>query len=159
MKFYFKILFLLISFASFQSFGQLNTYSVNELDSLLNEEQRPIVFFIKTDWCSICHGMENVVLKDEEVTNVLNESFYLVIFNAESKEDVVFKGRRYVFEPSGIRQGKHQFAMELAGGQGTIAFPSTIIVSSEGKLYQSNSFINKDDMLYILKTIREALLE
>lgn len=77
----------------------------------------------------------------------------------ESKEDVVFKGRRYVFEPSGIRQGKHQFAMELAGAQGTIDFPSTIIVSSEGKLYQSNSFINIEDMLYILKTIREALLE
>lgn len=159
MKFQYKIVLFFVFFFPLFSLGQLTVYSANQLDSLLYAEQRPLVFFMKTDWCSICHGMEKVVWNDKEVANVLNESFYFVIFNAESKEDVVFKGKRYIYEPSGINQGKHQFAMQLAGDKGALSFPSTVILLGRDKLCHNNSFIRQKDLLYVLKTIQEAVEE
>src|SRR5690554_5640189 len=80
------------------SLAQLNSYSANLLDSLQYVEPRPVVFFINTDWCFIFLAMENKVLKSNSVSKMLNENYYLVILDAESKEDVVFKGKRYGYE-------------------------------------------------------------
>src|SRR5690554_5123798 len=146
------ILFIMLLLAS-QSFAQLNSYSANDLDSLQYLEKRPVVFFINTDWCSICLAMENKVLKSDAVTKELNDNFYLVILDAESKEDIVFKGKRYVYEATGIDKGKHQLAMQLAKKDETVSFPSTVIMIENNVLYKNNSFMSKKDFLTVLKKI------
>lgn len=146
MRYIIVILFLVPLFA----FTQLKSYSANELDSLQYVEERPVMFFINTDWCSICLGMENKVLKSEAVSKMLNENYYLVILNAESKEDVVFRGKRYVFESSGLNEGKHQLAMQLAKKDGTVSFPSTVIMVGNDVIYKNNSFMNEKDLMAVL---------
>jgi thioredoxin-related protein len=149
MKIWIALLFLM----PFISLAQLNHYSANELDSLQYAEERPVVFFINTDWCSICLAMENKVLKSEEVTKELNKNYYLVILNAESKEDIIFKGKRYTYEASGIDEGKHQLAMQLAKKEGTVSFPSTVIMIGNSVIYKNNSFISKEDFLDVLRLV------
>ncbi|WP_107038286.1 thioredoxin family protein [Brumimicrobium mesophilum] len=137
----------------FSLMAQLNHYSANDLDSLQYVEERPVVFFINTDWCSICLAMENKVLKSEAVLKELNENYYLIILDAESKEDIVYKGKRYVYEATGIDEGKHQLAMELAKKNETISFPSTVIMIRNNVIYKNNSFINREDFLEMLNLV------
>jgi thioredoxin-related protein len=139
------------------SFTQLNIYSANELDSLQYIEERPVVFFVNTDWCSICLAMENKVLKSEGVSKELNENYYLVFLNAESKEDIVYKGKRYTYEASGIDEGKHQLAMQLAKMKGTISFPSTVLIVRNSVIYKNNSFMNEEDLLEVLRAVSKDL--
>lgn len=141
------------------SLAQLNTYSANELDSLQYVEKRPVVFFFNTDWCSICLAMENKVLKSSSVSKMLNENYYLVILNAESTEDIVYKGKRYIYEASGIGEGKHQLAMKLATKDGTVSFPSTVIMLGNDAVYKNNSFMTEKELLNILTTLSEKLKE
>jgi|SRR5690554_155973 len=141
------------------SLAQLNTYSANELDSLQYAEKRPVLFFVNTDWCSICLAMENKVLKSEAVSKELNENYYLVILNAESKEDIVYKRKRYVYEASGINEGKHQLAMKLARKDGTVSFPSTVIILGNETVFKNNSFMSEKDLINVLTLLNEKLKE
>lgn len=136
--------------------AQLTTYSANELDSLQYIEKRPVVFFIKTDWCSICLGMESKVLRSPAIAKELNENYYLVVLDAESKEDIVFKGKRYRYEASGIDEGKHQLAMKLAKKEGKVSFPSTVIFMGNAVVYKNNSFIGKKDLKAVLKRLTDV---
>jgi|SRR5690554_735965 len=135
------------------SLAQLNSYSANSLDGLQYAEKRPVVFFINTDWCSICLAMENKVLKSNAVSKMLNEKYYLVILNAESKEDIVYKGKRYIYEASGIGEGKHQLAMQLATKDGTVSFPSTVIMLVNDVVYKNNSFMSEKELFRVLNTV------
>lgn len=146
MKYIIALLFLIPVLSQ----AQLNSYSANELDSLQYVEERPVVFFINADWCSICLGMENKALKSEAVSKMLNENYYLVILNAESKEDIVYKGKRYVYESTGLNEGKHQLAMQLAKKDGTISFPSTVIIIGNDVVYKNNSFMSERDLMDVL---------
>ena len=152
MKNWIALLFLI----PFSSMAQLNHYSANDLDSLQYVEERPVVFFINTDWCSICLAMENKVLKSQAVLKELNKNYYLIILDAESKEDIVYKGKRYVYEATGIDEGKHQLAMSLARKNGTVSFPSTVIMLGNGIIYKNNSFINQEDFLKILNLVNPS---
>ena len=147
------ILFIMLLLAS-QSFAQLNSYSANDLDSLQYVEKRPVVFFINTDWCSICLAMENKVLKSQNISELLNEKYHLVLLNAEGTDDIVFKGKRYVYEASGVNEGKHQLARQLAKKDGTVAFPSTVIMVGNSVVYKNNSFITREE----LKTVLDEVL-
>ncbi|WP_146194148.1 thioredoxin fold domain-containing protein [Brumimicrobium oceani] len=148
-KIYLFLIFLIPLFSQ----AQLNVYSANELDSLQYFEERPVLFFIKTDWCSICLGMENKVLQSDSVSEILNKDYYLVILNAESKEDVVYKGKRFVYEPTGLNEGKHQLAMQLARKNGEVSFPSTVLMIGNDVVYKNNSFMNQEDLLEVLKLV------
>lgn len=154
-----KIWIAILFFMPLLSQAQLNSYSANELDSLQYIEKRPVLFFINTDWCSICLAMENKVLKSEKVSKELNENYYLVILNAESKEDVVYKGKRYTYEASGINEGKHQLAMQLAKKDGTVSFPSTVILLGNDVVYKNNSFMTEKELLNVLGLLTEKLKE
>ena len=145
-----KILIALLFLMPFISMAQLDHYSANELDSLQYFEERPVVFFINTDWCSICLAMENKVLKSKVVAKELNENYYLVILDAESKEDIVYRGKRYVYEATGLDEGKHQLAMELARKEESVSFPSTVIMLGNSVIYKNNSFMSIEDFLEVL---------
>ena len=93
------------------------------------------------------------MLKSDEVSSELNENYYLFILNAESKKDIVYKGKRYVFESSGVDEGKHQLAMQLAKKDGTVSFPSTVIMIGNSVIYKNNSYMSKEDFLKVLKLV------
>lgn len=133
------------------SFAQLNTYAVEELDSLQYTEARPVLFFINTDWCSICLAMENKVLKSKEISSILNQRFYTVILNAEYKEDIIYKGKRYQYRSHGINSGKHELAMQIAMKDGGVAFPSLAIIDGNKVMYKVNGFVGESELKRILE--------
>ena len=90
-----SMLFLSIQLAN----AQLNRWTFDELDSLQAVEERDVMVFLKADWCRYCKVMENSVFQDEAVSRELNNKFWLVTFDGESKLPVSLWERHFGSNP------------------------------------------------------------
>jgi thioredoxin-related protein len=151
-----KILLLLIFFWAIPSgFAQLKVYTFDEVAQLSKENPKPIVVFIHTNWCKYCKMMENSTFKNEEVIKILNQDFYFISLDAETKNDIIYNNQRFIFIPNGKNTGIHELATALATIDKQISYPTlTILDSSNTILFQKNSFLNTKTVLTILKTIK-----
>ena len=159
MKYTFKIVFFILLFGIYLPSetvrAQLKSYSFEQLDSLQSQQKRTVVVFIHTDWCKFCQAMKNTTLKNREIINKLNEYFYFIEFNAESKKTIQIKNRRFDYKPTGNNTGIHELAEELALIDGKIAYPTISLLNSNFEiLYQINSFINSKQLLKILQKLK-----
>jgi hypothetical protein len=57
--------------------------------------------------------MENSTLK-KPVIKELNENFYFISFDAETKQDITFNNHTFRFKPTGTNTGIHELATALA---------------------------------------------
>ncbi|KIA89734.1 Thioredoxin-like [Kaistella jeonii] len=69
------------------NFTQLN-------DSLLLKPKKVFVNFY-ADWCMYCKEMERTTFQDTAVIKVLNEEYYAVKMNVETKESFVFGNQTF----------------------------------------------------------------
>jgi thioredoxin-related protein len=151
-----KALFLFIFFESLTIFSQsekvsLKVYSFSEVEKLQLQNPKPIVVFIYTDWCKICHGMKKTTFNNNEVITLLNDTFYFVKLNGEEKNDIPFLGKTFVYKPTGANTGIHELANELAAKKGRIAYPTTTILNSKFEIdLQLGGYLKSEKMIAIL---------
>lgn len=132
--------------------GTLTVHSFSEVEILQKETPKPMVVFIHTDWCKICHGMEKSTFENPKVIKLLNESFYFVKLNGEEKKDITFLGKTFAFKPTGTNTGTHELAIELATVNNKISYPTTTILDTDFSIVlQLEGFTNKSKMLSILE--------
>jgi thioredoxin-related protein len=154
-----KLVFLFIFFECFtfnaqESEGKevLNIFTFEEAEKLLQQKPKPILVFLYTDWCKICHGMKKTTFKNKKVIQLLNENFYFIMLNGEEKRDITFFGRTFNYKPSGANTGIHELAKELASLDGKVSYPTTIILNSNLEInLQISDYISGKNMLLILK--------
>ena len=104
-------------------------------------EKRKIFIDVYTDWCGWCKVMDKQTFSQPAVAKLLNEEYYPVKFNAEQREDVIYKGTTFKFIPQGGR-GTHQLAAALLQNQ--LSYPTVV-------------FLNEDfAIVNILKGFRQA---
>mgnify|MGYP000055673286 CR=1 FL=1 len=60
-------------------------------------------------------------------------NYYAIKFDAEFKEDIIFKDKTYKFVNSG-RRGYHQLAAEITNGR--LSFPTLVFLDEEMNLIQ-----------------------
>ena len=157
-----KLLILAIFLGKLALFSQsekdeLMVFTFEEVESLHQQEPKPILVFLNTDWCKICFGMKQNTFKNEEVIRVLNDDFYFIKLNGEEKKDISFLGKKFVFKPSGSKTGTHELAKELGFIDNKISYPTTTILNSKMEIgLQLNNYINSKNMYLVLK---KALLQ
>lgn len=134
----------------------LQTYSFSEVEKLHKITPKPIVVFIHTDWCKICHGMEKSTFSNRRIIKTLNESFYFVKLNGEEKKDIMFLGKTFAFKPTGNNTGTHELAVELATINKRISYPTTTILDNDFAIVlQLEGLTAKNTMLSILKEAKK----
>ena len=144
MKKFIILFFLLIAN---QNFAQLNTFTFEEAEKLSIKNPKPFVIFIHTDWCKICKMMQNTTFKNQEIKE-LNQNFYFISFNAETKKDITFNNNKFKFKPKGNNSSVHELAEELSNQ----IYPTLTILNSDYSiLTQIESFLNAKELLQILK--------
>lgn len=122
-------------------------YSFNQLDSLQKVKEKKVLIFVHTDWCSYCKGMEEVVFKDTAIVSLLAGPYYLIKLNAEEKQPIVYRNRKFIFNPS---LGFHELAILLAANS-KLSFPALYILDNQNQLvYQCQEFINSKDLRKVL---------
>jgi thioredoxin-related protein len=142
---------LLVFFSVIESSAQLKSMTFDELNSV--HRQKPTLIFIYTDWCNYCHKMINTTLKEPDIINLINENFYYIPFNAETKRSIQFLNYEFSYIPNGMRSGVHELASQLASINGRVSYPSLSILNSQNEIiFQIASFLEKEALLEILRT-------
>ena len=91
-------------------------------------EKRPVFIDVYTDWCGWCKVMDKKTYSNKNVSSYVQEKFYAVKIDAESKKDFVWQGKSYSFN----RDYKtNDFAIYLTRGQ--LSYPTTVFSPVDGE--------------------------
>lgn len=147
--------FFLTSLASVQAqTNSLFAYSMESIDTLIKRDVRNIAVLLTADWCHFCKNMEINTLADEEVIKQLNEAFYFVNFDGESKDPVRYQNQTFTFKPSSRSSGTHELAEALGTIDGELTYPTFVIVNPKNEIvFQHSGFLNKDELLAVLISV------
>jgi len=142
-----KFLILFFILIANQNFAQLKTHTFEEAEQRSIEDPKPFVIFIHTSWCKYCKMMENSTFKNEEVIRQLNDKFYFISFDAETKSDISFNNHIFKFRPKGTNSGIHELAESLSNQ----TYPTITILNPDHSIeLQLQSFVNAENLFEIL---------
>jgi len=145
-----KILtFILIMISGIFNSQEMKNYG---FESLPENVDKPILIYIKTDWCSICKIQKYQMEKDLELRNLIDEKVYFITFNPEKhKESITFFGENYNYISNG-NSGIHELAMEFSSNKKPI-YPTWVLIDSQAKvLFYQQGLINNEILKLIINT-------
>ncbi|MEO6638854.1 MAG: DUF255 domain-containing protein [Ginsengibacter sp.] len=99
---------------------------MNELSTQLESQSKPVLIDLYTNWCYWCKVMDKKTYANQKVIEYISDHFYPVKLNAESKEIVSWKEKKYNYNDN---YKINDFALYATSGQ--LGFPSTIIIPDE----------------------------
>ena len=125
----YKLFFLLL----LASLSVSYTYGQNKVKWLTWEEaqnksetiKKKVFVDVYTEWCGWCKKMDKATFQQDDIAAYLNEYYYAVKFDAESKKDIVMNGKVYKYVKSGKR-GYHQLALEIMKGK--LSYPTIVFL-------------------------------
>lgn len=135
-----KIKILLIAFLFMPFFGinaqsdqgiKVKWYTIQEAEKLSKEHGKKVMIDVYTDWCGWCKKMDKETFNHPVIAKILNDNYYPVKLNAESKDDITFMGYTYKYVSQGGR-GYHELAAGLLNGQ--LSFPSIAYLNEQMQL-------------------------
>jgi len=117
--------------------------AVRSLDAGFITNPKPIVLYFHTDWCSYCAIQSEQIKKDTSISKMLNNSFYFIDFNAESKEQIIFNGKNYKED----KNSTHEFVKSFFPKRKPIAYPAWVILDKNYSLIFSHEGLIKPEKL------------
>lgn len=82
-----------------------------------------------TDWCGWCKKLDQDTFSNPVITEILNNKFYAVKFDAEGKEPVTFLGITFINDGKAGRT--HQLAVALLKGQ--LSYPNIVFFNEKAQ--------------------------
>tara|TARA_Y100000739_G_C20594320_1_gene459537 strand:- start:343 stop:777 length:435 start_codon:yes stop_codon:yes gene_type:complete len=107
----------------------INWVTFEQVPSLIQKVEKPVVVFIHTDWCKYCLMQEQITFKDSLIVNELNKNYYCVKLNAESNEQIYFLNR--IYKKKG---NSHSLSWILGAQNNELLFPTTVVLSPQFKI-------------------------
>lgn len=77
----------------------VRVYSIEEVEKLQKKKPKKVLVNIGADFCNTCNVMTKTTFIDTSVADYINKNFYLVNFNAGSKDTIIFKNEKYYNTP------------------------------------------------------------
>ena len=154
------LVFILIIGISFPAYSQINSkekekinwLSIKEIDEKLKNEPKPVLVDLYTDWCYWCKVMDNRTYQNANVISYINEHFYAVKLNAETKDSIEWNKQYFSYNP---RYKVNQFAMFVTGGK--LQFPSTIIFTKVNEPVSIPGYLRTGDIESLLRYFGEEV--
>ena len=118
------------------AFSQNNTekvkwYTVEEAEKLAGKNPKKWLVDVYTDWCGWCKRMDMETFSHPVIAKYINENYYAVKLNAESRESITFNGTTYKYMEQGGR-GYQELAVSFLNGQ--MSFPSIAYLNDDLQL-------------------------
>jgi thioredoxin-related protein len=135
--------------AAKSSLQQIEWLTWEQAMELHQKEPRKIVLDVYTDWCGWCKRMDQNTYNHPLIASYINTHYYAVKFNAERREDIVFRGKTYKYV-SGGKRGYHEFAAKIT--QGRLSYPSTVFLDEQMEIIQSIPGYREPDEFEIILT-------
>lgn len=125
---YITLIFLYSCLTNIVAQDQIKWTEFKNLNDSLKATPKKVIIKIETDWCGYCKLMETKVFNHKSTYRQLNNDYYFVRLNAETKSSIVFRNKRFL--PSSKKRGKHQLALALNGSENAISYPTIILLNS-----------------------------
>lgn len=125
--------------------------SLEKAEEQFSRLKKPILIDLYTDWCGWCRVMDKKTYANNNVAGYLNDKFYPVKVNAESRKDLKFMGRTFQFDH---RYNTNELALFLTNNQ--LSYPTTIIIPVDGAPQIIPGYMEPADFEVILKYFGEG---
>ena len=106
--------------------------SLTEAEAARKLDNRPVIIDLYTEWCGWCKVMDKKTYSDKKVIQYLEDKFYAVKLDAETRQELNWAGKTFKFNPS---YKTNDIALYLT--QGKLAFPTTVFIPSDGSAPQA----------------------
>jgi len=150
-----SVLFILFTFLSSFEPGKkskVNWMTVSELNEAYSKQAKPIIIDVYTSWCGWCRVMDKETYSNEEVATYINENFYAVKFNAETRDTIELAGKKFGYNPA---YKANDLAVYLLSGR--MGYPTTILLSSiDGQPAPLSGFLKPSELEPPLKFFGEG---
>lgn len=113
---------------------KVNWLTWEEAVALSQKQKRKVLLDVYTQWCQWCERMDKATFQDPEIARYINENFYAVKFDAETKDELTYKAKVYKFVRSG-KHGYNELAVVFLGER--LSFPSLVFLDEDLGLIQS----------------------
>ena len=153
MKFISAVLLFCLCSAKVTPTGhKLNWISIGTLKEKMQSNPRPVLIDLYTNWCYWCKVMDKKTYSNEKVIAYINDHFYAVKVDAETKDSIAWGNRVFKYNES---YKINDFAMFLTSGQP--GFPTTSIFTDEKTDPASlEGFLEPRDLEPVLKYFGEG---
>jgi thioredoxin-related protein len=84
---------------------------------------KKILIDFTTSWCGWCKVMDKNTFSNPNIAAYISQNFYAVRFDAETKDTITYKEKKYVNKGTGNRP-PHELAVELLKGQ--LSYPTIL---------------------------------
>ena len=126
--------------------------TIAEAQEKFNQEKKPILVDLYTDWCGWCKVMDKKTYTNKNLISYISNKFYPVKMDAETRKAIDFKGKTYKYN-TGYKT--HELALFLTGGQ--LAYPTTVIIPVDGSQPQAiPGYLEPKDLEPIVKYFGEG---
>jgi thioredoxin-related protein len=126
---------------------KINWLSFEEATALAEIEKKPMLVSLYATWCGWCKKMDRDTFSNKIIINFLNEHFYAIKFDGESKKDIEYKGDTYKYQKNG-RRGYHQLAASLLNGK--LSYPANVFLNKEGEVIQNVPGYHKKERFEVI---------
>lgn len=134
---------------SSQGNGKVKWLSFEEAIAANKENPKKIFIDIYTDWCSWCKKMDRDVFSDSTVAAYMNDHFYCVKLNAETKDTIYYRDVKFQYYSD---YKCHSLAVSLLDGK--MSYPSYVILTgNEQRLKIIQGYQDKETFLQNLKIL------
>ena len=130
---------------------KINWLTIDEVNVKMKNEPKPVIIDLYTNWCYWCKVMDKKTYTNSKVISYINEHFYAVKLNAETKDVVKWNNKNFDYNSA---NKVNDFALFATRGQ--LAFPNTIIFGDSNQEPASiPGFMEPKEIEVILKYFGE----
>ena len=159
MKTFAYVILTFISSASIaQLSNQINWMTWDEMTAIRETDSVKKKIFIDfyTGWCGWCKKMDATTFSDPNIVTYMNQNFYAVKFDAETKDTIVFNNHTFInTDPTFVKKSTnargraHWFAQSLLESQ--LSYPSYAMLDENfTRLMIWKGYKKQDELIGIL---------
>lgn len=140
--------------AKAQNTEKINWINFNQLNDSISIKPKKVFVSFYADWCTFCKEMDESTFKSKDVIERLNNEYYAVKMNIETKDTVVFGGQTFVNKRYKKVNPVHEIALLLASRKNKAFSLPAFILLDENFLAKSRyfQFLDAKSLISILET-------
>lgn len=157
--FSFAIVLIFLNSTPFRSIAQdsktetIQWITFEEALSKSKTTPKKIFMDVYTEWCGWCKKMDASTFKDPKVVSYINANFYAVKLDAETKDTISYKEKKYTFVPA---YKSNEIAAYLLNGQ--MGYPTSVYLDEKSDPITSvPGYYTSEQLLPILKYFAEDI--